>query len=411
VRLGPPLAALVVLAAIAPAARAEREAAIVVASADGAVDALTLAGALGAAGVAWPDAVAEVAAARAAGAEPAATLARFAEVGNLIGEGWRAYVAAEPAFAAARLGAARTAAVALLPYDGGGELYADASLRLGIALGHLGQRERADDALRLAHALDPTRPVTTAEFSPDAVDAYQAAIAAARPTVTVRIDALAGAAVTIDGQPAGTAPRLVELAVGVHVIGVRAPGFAPVVEPFEVGPETSLIALELPPDRGAIAAARAQADGFAALGERDAAALLDAIVSYTEADAVVLVAATVRTGGPALLGQRCHSGATCTAVVEVGYPIGGDLARAIALLRQRLADADHRYRPSLAGDPRLRPTGGPPVGGGGDGGARRRWLWIGGGAVLAAVAAVAITAWASGDDRPTVTVDPDDFTR
>ena len=203
----------------------------------------------------------------------------------------------------------------------------------------------------------------------------------------------------------------VELAVGVHVIGMRAPGFAPVVEPFEVGPETSLIALELPPDRGAIAAARAQADGFAALGERDAAALLDAIVSYTEADAVVLVAATVRTGGPALLGQRCHSGATCTAVVEVGYPIGGDLARAIALLRQRLADADHRYRPSLAGDPRLRPTGGPPVGGGGDGGARRRWLWIGGGAVLAAVAAVAITAWASGDDRPTVTVDPDDFTR
>lgn len=400
------LAALFAIAATTAPARAAPTAAIVV----GEGDAVALEAALVAAGVTWPDGLAEVAAARAAGAEPIAAMAGFAEVSNLIALGWRAYVAADPVFAANRLGAARTAAERLLIYDGGAALYADASLRLGIALGHLGERDRADDALRLAHALDPARAVTIAEFSPDAVAAYQAAVAESPPTVTVRIDALAGAAVTVDGRAVGVAPVSLAVPVGAHVIGLRAAGYAPLAQAVEIGAGSALIALELTPDRGAAAVARAGRAGFAALGERDAAAAIDAIVTYTEAEEVIVVAATRRTAGPALIGQRCRGGAACTAVVEVGYPLGGELATAAAVLRERLARADARYRVSLGGDARLRPQT-PRRPGGGDGGARRRWWWIGGGAAVAALATVVIVAATAADDGPTIAVDPGDFTR
>ena len=152
--------------ALARPAAAERAGAIVVRASEPAVDPVALTAALASAGVAEPEVLDATAAARARGAEPRAALAGFAAVEQLVSEGWRAYVAADPEFAAARLAAARTAAEALVTLDGGLEVYADASLRLGVALLHLGQRDaaaRAQQALAAAAELiDAARPLELA---------------------------------------------------------------------------------------------------------------------------------------------------------------------------------------------------------------------------------------------------------
>lgn len=393
--------------ALARPAAAERAGAIVVRASEPAVDPVALTAALASAGVAEPEVLDATAAARARGAEPRAALAGFAAVEQLVSEGWRAYVAADPEFAAARLAAARTAAEALVTLDGGLEVYADASLRLGVALLHLGQRDAAARALRLAHALDPARPVTASEFTPDAVDAFAAAVAATPPAVEVRIDALAGAEVAIDGAVVGAAPLVVTVASGPHVVVVRHPRYLPWGQAIELGAATPLVSIELSPDRAAAAVA-ATRRGLGELTDDDLAAAVEAALTYAEIDEVVLVASIARAGAPALVGQRCVGGRACTAIVEVGYADARGLPAAIAALRERLARAEPRFGVVLPGDPRVTRAAIRLGGGKRDG--RRRWYWLGGGAV--AVAAVVTTAlWLTATDgAPVVSLDPGDFT-
>ena len=98
-----------------------------------------------------------------------------------IDEGWRAFLRVQVDFAASRLATARTDAEALVALPGGAQLYADAALRLGAVLGHLGRTAEAQAILALALALDPDRPITLAEFSPDVVAAVDAVRAQTRP--------------------------------------------------------------------------------------------------------------------------------------------------------------------------------------------------------------------------------------
>jgi hypothetical protein len=115
--------------------------------------------------------------------------------------------------AAARLATARTDAEPLVALPGGPELYADAALRLGAVMDHLGRTEDAQAMLALALALDPERPITLAEFSPDIVDAVAATRAApgARDRVAITTSP-PGAAIRVDGEDVGRAPIELQLA-------------------------------------------------------------------------------------------------------------------------------------------------------------------------------------------------------
>ncbi|TMQ18611.1 MAG: hypothetical protein E6J90_19675, partial [Deltaproteobacteria bacterium] len=126
------------------------------------------------------DAVVEARAAVATGAVPVARLVGFRRVREMIDDGWRAFQRVQIDFAQSRLAAARSAAEALVALPGGAELYADAALRLGAVM----QYRRVPEApavIALALALDPERPITLAEFSPDVIDAIAAVRAAAAP--------------------------------------------------------------------------------------------------------------------------------------------------------------------------------------------------------------------------------------
>ncbi len=101
------------------------------------------------------DAVGEARAAHAGGAVPAEALAAFRRVRDVVDEGWRAYLRVTVEVAASRLTTARTDAEPLVALPGGAELYADAALRLGAVLDHLGRTQDAQAVLALALALDP----------------------------------------------------------------------------------------------------------------------------------------------------------------------------------------------------------------------------------------------------------------
>jgi hypothetical protein len=355
------------------------------------------------------DAAAVAARAQAAGAVPRAALERFRRVRDLVDEGWRAYLQVAGDFAAARLGRARGDAEELLALDGGVALYADVALRLGAVLDHLGRRAEGAEVLRLAGWLDPGRAVTTAEFSPDVVAAFDAARARTPAAVTVRVvvTGAAAAQLEIDGRSAGTAPLTVELAAGQHVAVARAAGHRARGVAFAAvaGGEVA-IGLEADP------AAVALRDGVAAgTGEAAAGRAIEAVERYAEVDAVVLAAAVWRQGEPALLGQWC-AGGRCTAVVEVGYGAApGGLAAAAGALWRELAAvaAERRSPPTLPSDPRLGRGAGPArVAGAGCRWCRSPWLWAGLGAAAVAVGA-GVAVLASGDDGTIVAVDPDDF--
>ena len=145
-----------------------------------------VANAVAAAASALPDPLGEARAVIAAGAVPPTTLEQFRRVREQIDEGWRAYLRVQFDFAQSRLASARTAAEQLVALPGGAALYADASLRLGAVLGHAGRTAEAQASLALALALDPDRPITLAEFSPDIVTAVDAVRGQTRPTREIR---------------------------------------------------------------------------------------------------------------------------------------------------------------------------------------------------------------------------------
>jgi hypothetical protein len=333
-----------------------------------------------------------------AGAVPAASLERFRRVREQIDEAWRAYLRVQVDFAASRLAAARTDAESLVALPTGALLYADASLRLGAVLAHLGRTQEAQAILALALALDPDRQITLAEFSPDIVAAVDAVRGQPRVTKPVRITSSpVGATISVDGRDIGRAPLTTDLAVGQHVIVARMPLMQSHAEAFAV--DDGDVALSLEPDLAWRELGRGAQVGS------NGVALVDATTRYADLDDVVLVADTDRRGGPALLMQRCAGlPAKCTAVVEVGYEAGG-LAAAAREAWTTVRAADLRYPPSVFGDERLtgkhtdnrcRVCRSPVL-----------WGGVGVAAIVATVAIIAVVS--SSRPPPVVGVDPTQF--
>ncbi|MFN0252591.1 MAG: PEGA domain-containing protein [Kofleriaceae bacterium] len=342
------------------------------------------------------DAVADARAAVAAGAVPVETLAGFRRVRAQIDAGWRNYqrVAVEQARDA--LVAARTAAEPLVALPGGTELYADAALRLGMVLSQLGRRDEANVVLALALALDGDRPITTAEFSPDLVAVVDAARATPVALHTVRIETTPpGARIRIDGKDVGVSPLDVQVTRGQHLIVARAPEHRPAVQ--GVTPDATRIDVQLEPDEEATRL------GGPLLELPDIAAqqLVDATLRYADLDEVVLVADTIRRGGPALLAQRCSGAAParCSAVVEIGYTDRAGLPTAAKSAWDAVLVGDLRYPPTVLGDE------------GGRVDDRCSWcrspiLWTGVGVVVITGVALTIYALSSSQPTPVVTVPP-----
>ena len=348
------------------------------------------------------DAIALARAALAAGAVPAGDLARFRSVREQIEEGWRAYLRVAVENAALRLAGARAEAEALLALPGGAELYADAALRLGAVLGHLGRKAEAQAALSLALALDPDRPITLAEFSPDVIDAVDAARRAPAPIRRLRITTQPpGALIRVDGADVGRSPASVEVVRGQHVVVARSPLHRAAVRGVIVDDAAAAVSLELLPDEDAL---RLAAGAERGLAEPAAQALIDAALRFADLDEVIVVADTTRRGAPTLLVQRCAGApARCSAVVELGYGDRAGLAAAARAAWDAARTGELRYPPVVLGERGGRP--GPD---------RCRlcrspWLWTGVGAAVVAGIALTIVATSGAKPAPIVGVDPSQF--
>lgn len=330
------------------------------------------------------------------GAVPVGTLQYFARARTLAGEGWRAYLAVEAEFAAARLAEARRVAVRVAHLPGGLELLADASLRLGAVLGYLGRSDEGTEALRLAVRLDPHREVTLAEFAPEVVSAYEAAAVAAPDPARVRVLSVPpGAEIEIDGRLLGRAPVEVEIPAGQHLLVARAPGRRASARLVASSGGTEEISLE-PESRAAAVVAGPSAFAVGRPAE-SAAAAIEGLMLYAELDAVVLLASVWRGGQPALLGQRCAGiPVRCSAVVEIRYPDPAGISTAGAALWRALTGAEGTLPPILLEDARL--TEAEPAPGtaniepGGCRWCRSGWLWLGVGAAALTAGAVALFA-------------------
>lgn len=369
---------------------------------DRAAVAAAVAGAMtGRAGRIVRDAVAEARAAVAAGAVPIEALARFRQVREQVDEGWRAYLRVAVENAALRLAAARTEAEALVALPGGAELYADAALRLGVVLDRLGRRAESQTVLQLALALDPDRPITLAEFSPDVVDAIAAvrALPVARQRLRV-ISIPAGAQITIDGTDVGRAPREVEVTRGQHIVVAREPLYAAAVRGISVDSEASLT-LELARDDEL---ARLASGALRGMPEPAAQELVEATLRFGDFDEVVLAANTTRRGGPTLLVQRCAGiPARCSAVVEIGYGDRAGLAAAARQAWEAARTGELRYPPSVLGDRGGRTYDGPCKL------CRSPGLWVGVGAAVVLGTVLTIIAVSGDKPPPIVDVNGPDF--
>ena len=342
------------------------------------------------------DAVGEARAALAAGAVPIETMPRFRRVREQVEEGWRAYTRVAVEVAAQRLAAARTEAEALVALPGGAELYADAALRLGAVLGHLGRKAEAQAVLSLALALDPDRPITLSEFSPDVVEAVDAARAAPVALKQVRITTEpAGALIRIDGKDVGRAPLDVQVTRAQHLVIARSPLHHATVQGLSI--DATSVEIELPRDEEA---ARIAAGAEQGLGDAAADELIAGTLRYADLDEVVLVAATIRRGGPTLLVQRCAgTPARCSAVVDVGYGDRSGLVAAARTAWDAARTGDLRYPPTVLGehdgqvdDGRCKLCRSP-------------WLWTGVGAVVITAAIVTIAVVSGSQPPPIVRVD------
>lgn len=346
------------------------------------------------------DAVADARAAVAAGAVPAETLAQFKKVREQIDEGWRAYLRVAVEAAASRLVAARTAAEPLVGLPGGAELYADAALRLGAVLAHLGRTSDAQAVLALSVALDPDRAITKLEFAPDVVEAVDAARAAPIALKTVRVTSVpAGAAIAIDGRAVGRAPLDVQVTRGQHLVVARTPLYQPTVQ--ALAPDATSVEVTLDRDDAAIRLA-----GGAELGlpEREAQQLVDATLRYADLDEVVLAAETIRRGGPTLLVQRCAGlPARCSAVVELGYTDKSGLGAAARAAWEAARAGDLRYPPSVLVEREGK------VAGSGCRWCRSPWVWTGVGAALVAGTVITVVLLSGSQPPPIVRVDGGDF--
>jgi PEGA domain len=355
----------------------------------------------GRAGRIVPDAIADARAAVAAGAVPIESLARFRRVREQADEGWRAYLRVAVESAALRLAAARTEAESLVALPGGAELYADTALRLGVVLDRLGRRTESQAILALAVALDPDRPITLAEFSPDVVDAIAAVRALPIARHKLHITSLpAGAQIAIDGTDVGRAPLDVDVTRGQHLVVARETFYAAAVRGISVDAPTS-VTLDLARDDEVV-----RLDGGAARGMPESAAqeLVDATLRYGDFDEIVLAADTSRRGGPTLLVQRCAGApARCSAVVDIGYGDRAGLAAAARQAWEAARTGELRYPPSvLAERGGIKDAGGCKL-------CKSPGLWVGVGAAVVLGSVITYIALSSDKPPPRLTVDGRDF--
>jgi hypothetical protein len=350
------------------------------------------------------DAVGEARAQLATGAVPAAALARFRHVREMIDDGWRAYLRVQIDFAQSRLAAARSEAEALVALPGGTELYADAALRLGVVL----QQRRIADApavLALALALDPERPITLAEFSPDVVEAVDALrVTPAAPAAQQRVHVATtppGAIVSVDGKELGRAPLDAQVTRGQHLVVARAPLYHAAVQGVLVDGAAAVdLALTLDSDPAAVQLAVGAEPGLAEPAEQE---LVDTVLQFAELDEVLVAAVSDRRGGPTLIVQRCAgSPARCTAVVEVGFGNRAGLASAAREALQATQAGELRYPPSVIGAIKSRPLpSGCRL-------CRSPLVWTGAGAIVLG-AVIAIVVASGSKPPPVVTVNGHDF--
>ena len=344
------------------------------------------------------DAVAEARAAVAAGAVPIETMARFRRVRALIDEGWSAYLRVPGGRGApARQRAHRAEALVALP--GGAELYADAALRLGAVLGHLGRGAESRAVLALALALDPERPITLAEFSPDVVAMVDQARAAPAAKQRLRVvTAPVGAVVSIDGQELGRAPIDLELTRGQHVLVARAPGHRPAVQGVLIG-EPSTLELALDPDE---AASRLAAGAILGLSER--------------AQQELAMRRSVRGPRRDRAGRRDLAARRSDVLVQRCAGIRRGQRGGRRRVRRSHAASPPRRR-GLAGRPHRRAPYPPGVPASGAGRSRRALpavpqsvVWTGVGAALVVGTVLTIVAVSGAAPPPTVGIDPSQYT-
>jgi hypothetical protein len=342
------------------------------------------------------DAVAEARGAVAAGAVPVEALSAFKRVRDEIDAGWRAYLRVAVEQSRDALVGARTDAEQLVALPGGAELYADAALRLGMVLARLNRRDEATAVIALAIAIDPDRPVTTAEFSPDLVDAVDAARGAPVALHAVHIDSLpAGAAIRIDGRDVGKAPLDVQVTRAQHLVIARAAQYHAAVQ--GIAADASAIEIQLEPDEQATRISDGASIGMPELAAQQ---LVDATLRYADLDELVVVADTVRRGGPTLLAQRCAgpAPARCSAVVELGYTDRTGLEAAARSAWEAVKVGDLRYEPAVLTERE------------GIRGGERHWyksplVWTGVGAAVVVGAVVAIVLVSGATPPPVVGVD------
>jgi PEGA domain-containing protein len=346
------------------------------------------------------DAVSEARTAVAAGAVPAATLAQFRRVRAMIDDGWRAFLRVQIDVAQNRLAAARREAEALVVLPGGAELYADAALRLGAVMQYRRLAE-SPAVLALALALDPARPITLAEFSPDVVDAVAAVRAATPPVQRLHVTTRpAGAIVSIDGKELGASPIDADVPRGQHLVVARAPQHRPIVQGVAVDAAAAAVALALDPDDDAARLAGGAEPGLGAAAEQS---LVDAALTFADVDVVIVAAIADRHGAPALIAQRCSgTPVRCSAPAEIGFGDRTGLAAAAREAWQAVQHGELREPPRVLGgvEHRVAPSGCPLC--------RNPLVWTGvGAAVLTTLIVIAVTSGSR--PSPVLTVHGGDF--
>lgn len=322
-------------------------------------------------------------------------LAPFARARQLSDEGWRAYHEVEPGFAESRLVQARRVALEVADLQGGPELLAEISLRLGAVRLYRGRSDEARADLRLAVTLAPDRAVTRSEFRPAVVELYDEARGAPAESGRLAVAAPEAAQLEVDGARVDDPGGELALAVGHHLIVVRSRGHRPEARIVDVSLDVQRIEVALERDELAAALAEPLEIGLA---EQDAALRVEAATLHGELVAFVLLAPVWRRGAPALIGQRCEAVPTrCTEVVEVGFTAPADLPAAVDRLWASLTErrGARRFPPTLLvdarltrGEPRPAPGGGPMPDDEPRAWWKSGWLWAGVG-----TAAVATSAW------------------
>lgn len=344
------------------------------------------------------------------GAVPEGDLAPFRQAEELLAEGWRSYLEVRASFAAARLSEARTLALTVAHLDGGRALVGEISLRLGVVKLDLDRSAEAADDFRLSHILTPQRAVTDAEFKPEAVRAYGAALAAPSVVHQRTIPSRTGLRLWIDGSE--VFGDSVGLSEGLHMMEAARPGYISRSKLLSISPGGAApIQLTLEPDPTAQRVLLGRTGFGIGRTESEARESATAMLLYSQTNQILAVSSVWRRGAPALLGQRCAGmPAHCSSVVEIGYPAGSANV-AVAELWRSLEGAALRFPPTLQADTRVvsaEPapgvtgiTKGTPLW-------KNRWVWLGAAAVAVAGSAVYLLAEPDAG-KPVFVGDPCDF--